>query len=185
MIKDHYGAVKGELSLFEVVGGEWRPLLRQANMVTYQGSDAMARMAGGTAQINGVYFVFRNSPAAMPIVADKSNNAATYASIGSSPNRNFVRVPLAADPVYSASSAFYSGNRAVFMAVTDGTSIYLPGVPVVDGTSVFYHVALMCVPDFDEQTDDLVFSCADLATPQTKTAGAQIGLRWTVTFTTP
>lgn len=173
----------GELELSYVYpDGRWEHICTQHNLITDQGSDILAKALAGTFTVNGMYLVFRNDSGAVPIVADKTNVADTYAT--ASANRSFCRVTAMGAPVFTSSSAEYLNNRVAFLAVTDGTSFY-PSIPVTDGTSVFYHSALMAIPDFDTQDTDLVFSCSDLTTAITKIAGAQIGVRWTITFETP
>jgi hypothetical protein len=162
--------------------GRWEPIGGQHNLVTNQGSDILAKALAGQLSVNGMYMVFRNDVGATPIVADVTNTADTYAT--SSANRSFCRVTAMGSPVFTTSDAAYVNNEVAFLAVTDGVSFF-PAVPVTDGTSVFYHSALVAIPDFDTQDDDQIFSCSDLSTAITKIAGAQIGIRWTITFETP
>lgn len=183
MNKDKFSTVKGRLEIFHVYpGGRWDKIHSQSNLITNQGSDILAKAITNNLRVNGMYLVFRNDSGATPIPADKTNVAATYAT--ASANRSFARVTTMGDPIFTASDADYSFNEVTFLAVTDGTSFF-PSVPVTDGTSVFYHTALVAMPDFETQTSDLVFSCTDLSTTVTKIAGAQIGVRWTITFVTP
>jgi hypothetical protein len=183
MSKDIFKNVKGRLEISYVYpGNRWEKIHEQSNLVTNQGSDILAKALAGKMNVNGMYLVFRNAPSATPIVADKANVAATYAT--ASTNRSFVRVTTMGEPIFTASDSDYQNNEVTFMAVTDGTSFY-PSVPVTDGSSVFYHSALVAMPSFSDQTTDAIFSCADMSTPITKIAGAQIGLRWIITFVTP
>jgi len=171
--------VKGTIELFKVDGDKWDLVHKQHNLVTYQGSDILAKALAGDLNINMMYMVFENDPAAVRISEDLSDVAATYAD--SSANRSFVRVTTMGDPVYTSEGTDYQTNQVAFLAVTDGISFF-PAVPVTDGTSVFYHTALVASTDFDDQTEDMIFSCADLTTDISKVAGAQIGIRWTITF---
>jgi len=174
--------VKGMIQLYAVRGNDWELLDTQHNLVTYQGADILAKACAGALNINAMYMVFENDPSAIRISEDLGNIASTYAD--SSPNRSFVRVSTMGEPVYTSSDSDYQNNEVAFLAVTNGISEF-PLVPVTDGTSVFYHSALVAAPDMDDQTEDLVFSCADLSTEPTKVAGAQIGIRWTLTFEAP
>jgi hypothetical protein len=162
--------------------GRWELIHSQPNLITNEGSDVMAKALAGQLTVNGMYLVFRNDSGATPIVADKTNTADTYAT--PSANRSFCRVTAMGLPIFTASGADYQTNKVEFLAVTDGTSFY-PSVPVTDGTSVFYHSALMALPDYTDQSLDKIFSCSDLSVAITKIAGAQIGIRWTITFETP
>ena len=174
--------VVGRIQIFRVSDGKWILIDEKKNLVTYGGSDILAKALANELKVNCIYVVFENNPAAIRISTDASNIAATYAT--SSPNRSFVRVPTMGDPVYSSTDPDYANNEVSFLGVTDGSSEF-PAVPVTDGVSVFYHSALVAAPDMDDQTKDVVFSCANFSSDQTKVAGAQIGIRWTLTFTSP
>jgi len=175
--------VKGTIELFNVSDGVWGDCIhKQHNLITYQGADILAKAIAGDLNINAVYIVFENDSGAIRISEDLGNIAATYAD--SSANRSFVRVSTMGEPVFTADGTDYQSNQVTFLAVTDGISFF-PAVPVTDGTSVFYHSALVSAADMDDQTEDLIFSCADLTTDITKVAGANIGIRWTITFEAP
>jgi len=161
--------------------GTWETIA-QSNLVTYGGSDIMAKALAGQVNINAMYLVFENAPGAINITEDKTNDAATYQA--SSANRSFCRVTTIGEPSFSTSGSDYSNNKVTFLAVTDGTSYHV-GVPITDSTSVFYHSALIASPDFSDASEDLVFSCSDFSTTITKIAGAQIGVRWTLQIETP
>lgn len=182
MMDKAFGRVKGFIELYEVRGGDWKPVWAGPNLVANQAADIMASvLAGGTA-VNGMYLVYRNDPGAVSITPDKTNTAATYAA--ASANRGLVRVTTIGEPSLAQVGSDYVNNKITFVGVTDG-SAFFPLVPVVDGTSVFYTAALVSIPDELTQADDLIFSCGDLGTAITKAAGAQVGLRWSITFTNP
>lgn len=179
-MKELFNKVKGHIELFQVDSDEWKAIQDQHNLVTYEGADILAKAVAGALNINTMYLVFENDSGAIRISEDLGNIAGTYAD--TSPNRGYVRVSTMGEPVYTSSGDDYNNNEVAFLAVTDGTA---EGATVTDGTSVFYHTALVASPDFDDQTDDLIFSCSDLSTEITKVAGAQIGIRWTLTFEAP
>jgi len=181
-MKELFKNVKGMIEIFNVYGDRWELIHKQHNLVTYQGADVMAKAMAGDLTLNAVYMAFENDPSAIRISEDLSNIAGTYAD--SSPNRSFVRVSTMGAPVYTSDGDDYQHNQVSFLAVTDGSSFF-PAVPVTDGTSVFYHTALVAAPDMDDQSDDLVYACSDLTTDISKVAGANIGIRWTVTFEAP
>jgi hypothetical protein len=181
-MRDIAPAAKGRITLFEVTDGEWRQCHQQDNMVTYSGADAMALMATGSSSINAIYLVYRNDPGAINITADKSNTADVYGA--SVTNRGVVRITTLGEAALTSSAAEYEGNKATFMGVSDGTTMF-PSTPVTDGVSVFYHAALVCAPNISDQEDDIIFSCADFSTVQTKVAGAQLGVKWEIIFLAP
>ncbi len=171
--------MKGEIELYSVQDDVWTFNYKQHNLIAYDGSDVLAKALAGDLNINLMYLVFENDPAAVRISEGLANDAATYAA--TSPNRSFVRVSTIGEPVYSASTSNYVNNKVVFLGITDGTT-QVPSVPVTDGTSVFYHSALVASVEGAAQDEDKIFSCSDLTTEITKIAGAQIGIRWTITF---
>jgi hypothetical protein len=179
-MKELLNKVRGTIEVFNVKDGDWELVHKQHNLVTYQGADILAKAVAGALNINTMYLVFENDAGAIRISEDLGNIAATYAETSS--DRGYVRVSTMGEPIYSASTDDYTNNEVVFLGVTDGTS---EGDTVEDGTSVFYHTALVAAPDADDQTEDLIFSCTDLTTEISKVAGAQIGIRWTLTFEAP
>lgn len=182
MIRDGVSRnVKGFIEAYEVREGRpWRLLAARGNLIANQAADIEALALATGAAINGMYLVYENNGSATPITPDVLNTAATYAT--PSADRGLVRISTLGEPAIATSSDIYTGNMVSFVGVTDG-SVFFPGVPVIDGTSSFYTAALVLMPDFTDQSKDLVFSCGDLSTAITKVAGAQIGLRWTLTFT--
>jgi len=174
---------KGHVEVFLVKDGKWTKVGETHNDICYEGMDILAKAVHGDLAINTIYLVFENNAAAADITVDAANTYATYTAAEA--NRSFVRVATLGDPIYDTTdSAKYDYNQVVFLGVTDGTT-YFPAIPVTDSTSVFYHTALVASPDFDDITQDEIFSCADLTTTVTKVAGAQIGIRWTITFDLP
>lgn len=174
--------VHGSIEPFMLVAGDVRRYGEQCNMTVNSLNDAMALALGSGLRVNGMYLVYRNDPGATPIAPAKTNTAATYAA--ATANRGLVRVSTIGTPAISSGDALYTGNKVTVIGVTDGTAFFST-VPVIDGTSVFYHTALVCIQDFDNQSRDIIISCADLTNPLTKLAGAQIGNRWTLTFAIP
>ena len=179
MLSDNKKTVKGRLDIFLVKDGIWEPVYSQSNLVANGASDICALTATGKRTIDTMYLCFENDPSAVDYVADAANTAAYYAT--ASANRSFVRVATLGEPVIESTGPEYTGNKVTFMGVTDGTSFF-PSVPVTDSTSVFYHAALVSAPADDSQAADMIFSCTDLATPITKIAGSNIGIRWAITF---
>ena len=174
---------RGYVEMFLVRDGIWTPIGSVHNDICYDGMDIMAKALHGDLAINAMYLVFENDAGAADITVDAANTYATYTAAEA--NRSFVRISTLGDPIYSSTDAtIYENNRVVFLGVTDGTS-YFPAIPVTDATSVFYHTALVAAPDFTDETEDKIFSCAALSPTVTKVAGAQVGVRWTITFDLP
>jgi hypothetical protein len=181
-MNENFKRIAGHFQVYLVRDGKWELMQEQCNMTTYSGADLLGKALAGQLSANTIYIVFENDPSAVRISPDVENDAATYAA--ASANRSFVRVSTMGSPTFTASGSEYDSNKVTFLGVTDGSSFF-EAIPVTDGTSVFYHAALVASPDADDQTQDVVFSCGDLTTDLTKVAGAQIGIRWDITFTTP
>ena len=174
--------VTGCIEIHEVRNNTWRFIAAGHNLICNQAADIQAMALGAGLTLNGMYMVYRNTVGATPITPDKYNTATTYAT--PSANRGMTRVSTLGDPTLSVLGADYLSNRVTLVGVTDG-SAFFPAVPVIDGTSVFYTAALVLMRDITDQAQDMIFSCGDLTTAITKVAGAQVGLRWTLTFTNP
>jgi len=90
------------------------------------------------------------------------------------------------NPTYSATQSKYVGNKATFLAVSDGTNSN--GATVIDGTTQFYVLGLVAIPDIDTQTSDHLISMASIKdtggsfSPITKIANSQVGFKWSVKF---
>jgi hypothetical protein len=175
--------VKGQIELSWVKDGIWVPFHKQSNLIAYGSADICASAVAGLRQINGMYIGFENDSGAVEYTPGAANDAAYYAT--EETDRSFVRVTTLGEPIIETSDEdFYAGNKITFLGVTDGTTFF-PATPLTDSTSVLYHSALISIADSGDQIDDLVFSNADFSTPVTKVAGAQLGVRWELTFTKP
>ena len=72
------------------------------------------------------------------------------------------------------------------MSMAEKASAKIPPGPAEPAAaSRNYTAALVLMRDITDQAQDMIFSCGDLTTAITKVAGAQVGLRWTLTFTNP
>lgn len=175
--------VKGLIELSWVKNGIWTPFHKQSNLIAYGSGDICAAAVAGLRKINGMYIAFENDAGADNYVPGSDNDAAYYATEVA--NRSFVRVTTLGEPIIEASDANYTGNRITFLGVTDGTTFLT--APLTDSLSVFYHSALVSIDDEGDgaQADDIIFSNADFSTTVTKVAGAQLGVKWEITFAKP
>jgi len=173
--------IKGHREFFQVTNGVWEKIGEDHNMITNEGVNILAKAITNKAHINAMYLCFENTDTTNYNEA-KTNNAEYYAGIAA--NRGIVRISTLGEPIFSDSDSQYSHNKVTFLGVSDGTTMF-PTVTVQDGTSIFYHTALVAMSDSEDQTKDMIFSCGDLTVPITKIAGSQIGIRWTITFTSP
>jgi hypothetical protein len=137
--------------------------------------------------IGGMYLEFENvadpaSVVALPAVSrDASQGIGYYNGLASSPDRDYLRVPLTVglldktDPI-----KFPNGNVATFFAQTSGVQ-GVHGKPFSDANnSKVYGGALVAFVDKDDFTRDLVYARSYLAAgdQQVKLPTSQIGLEW-------
>lgn len=153
-------------------------VVRGHNLITYEGADLVTRLLGGslTSPINMMYIEFENG-AANP-VASRTQGRAYYAALVAP--RDYLRVPLIAQPAYSASDGNYTSNVVRFAAMTSGST----GV-VGETFNTSSHVvgaALVLATDLEAAGQDLVLSRYYLDAELVKASGREIVVQWSVTF---
>jgi hypothetical protein len=111
-----------------------------------------------------------------------------YQTTGSDATKTFMRVPLLADPTFTASDVIYNNNRAVFTAISDGVAaVPIAGNEVTPGTSLVYGAALAWL-DPQDMVNDVLYSAVTFTTEASIIdelpiiAGAQVGVRWAQRF---
>jgi len=147
-------------------------------------------------RIRGMYIEYQNvassiDPATVPAYT-RSANLTYYQGLSGLGDVGYLRVPLAATPGMTVSSALQPylgvdapvGNVLTCMALTAGVA-GVNGVPFTVGvTSKLFGAALIAAPDWDDPTQDLVFARAyapsglQVVVP----LGSQIVTTWDVTF---
>jgi hypothetical protein len=185
---DRYCGFKGKVEIFrQYTDGSQETLLKQDNLILNSGPDLMARVLAGKTDsiVNGMYLEYKNTAPTAPTIAEARD---TSYYTGLTGDTGFVRVSTLSEPSFSASDTIYSNNQVSFVAITDGTTE--SSANIVDGTSQFYSAALVAIPDFTDQSTDVLFSASnftnssDVLVPIIKVANAQIGVRWTIQFET-
>ncbi len=176
-MKELFNGIKGDLEFFSVVKDKWTPIHKQQNMIVTEGASILASALAGNRKVDTMYLVFRNADGALDIVADTDNKVTDYTV--ESANRGTLRIPILGDPVFTSSEE-YSNNIITFLGVSDVSESW--GASLMDGSSTVYHTALA---SSDKEGADLIFSCADITVPITKIIGAQIGIKWNITFNRP
>jgi len=173
--------MKGRVEVFTVQDGLWRPVRAFSNTIVYTGYDAMARAVAGDADyaVTGMYVIYKNGVPSQDVVP--ATRTAAYYPLLADPY-GYVRVRTLSLPVFTTSDpAKYSSNIATFTAVTDGTRA--GGAPIIDGTSQFFSLALVAMPDYGHQSGDTLVAAASIMdgatfAPLTKLANSQLGFRW-------
>lgn len=167
------------------ITGRWLP-----NLVLYEWGAIVGRqlVTGGTAyKIGGMYIEFENegdpdTPAVAPgLSRDADQGVAYYNALSTSPDRDYLRVPLVAATLESSDEVKYpKGNLMTFFAQTSGVA-GVWGRPFSDASnSRVFGAALVATPDWGDATQDLVLSRVylDAADQQVKLPTSQVGIEW-------
>lgn len=140
-------------------------------------------------KINGMYLEYQNvANAADPVtppVFDRSDGVDYYNALSSSPDIDYVRVPVVAATLTSTDETLFPlGNLLSFFAQSQAaTTTGVHGKDFSDtGISKIFGGALVAIPDVNDRTKDLVFSrfYVETAEQQAKLATSQIGLEWSI-----
>lgn len=176
--------------LFNPKTGATRKMIQRRNSVLYSGADLLARLlATGAPKLNAMYIEFKNLAAPVdPIVPpayDRSGGLAYYNGLDSSPDTDFIRVPLLAEPARTSSDAeLYDANQLTIFAQTEGL-VGFHGKPFSpSANSAVFGAALIGSPDLGDQTQDLVFARVYTGIDKLlKEEGHEIGVTWVVRLT--
>lgn len=142
--------------------------------------------------IGGMYIEFENvadpdDPVTPPVVTRGPGEGIDYYNdLGTSPNRDYLRVPLIAGTLeVSDADKFPKGNMPVFFAQTSGL-VGTHGKPFSDvNNSKVFGAALVAFVDKDDATRDLVLSrwYAGAGDQQAKLPTSQVGVEWRLKLT--
>ena len=156
------------------------------NTVVYEGIDILAKLlAGQSLEINTMYLEFQNGGTTPTVVVDPSEGRSYYAALDAGlSTRDYIRVPLTADPVLSTTdSTKFVSNRATFLAMSTGVIEGEGGKPFsAAAVSKVYGVALVAAASTSDPSQDLVFSRSYDLTPVTKRVNEEISISWPHTF---
>jgi len=188
--------VRGRISIWEIL--QFARILHhsQANQLQH-GWGAIITEAVGRGnrdfRIAGMYIEFENmadpsDPVAVPTF-DRDEGIDYYNDLASSSVRDFLRIPLVAAPAISIAAGYdgsfidgVTGNVMTFFAQTGGTQGF-HGKTFSDSTnSKVFGAALVAMPNFSDQSRDLVFARTylDVAGQIPKSPSSQIGVTWEV-----
>jgi hypothetical protein len=175
---------KGRIEVYRVFDEtDWLKVGECHNNILYAGYDAMAKALAGDATytITGMYLEYKNGVPSQPVIPMDRTTQYYFDLVAP---YGFVRLRTLSNPTYSTSDAAkYSHNVVTFLGVTDGTSA--GGAPIIDGTSQFFSLALVAIPNIDDRREDHMVSAAALMNgavfaPVTKQANSQLGFRWSL-----
>jgi len=173
---------------FDEKTGVVKKVVAQPNIIPYQGADVMAKALSGDVDlaVAAVLFEFQNTVGAISIPTPTRDEGIDYYlnTIPLTPNRDYLRVALAAPAAFSSSdSAKYAGNQVSFFAISTGTQ-GIHGEPFSHAAnSKVFGVGLVATPTPDQYTQDKLFSRSyDGFDPVPKEDGYQIGAQYVIRF---
>jgi hypothetical protein len=170
-------------------------MIARHNLVLYGGADILSKLLSGAAgyHVSTMYLEYINLPSpGDPIVVptfDRTGGVSYYNSLASSPDTDFMRVPLQIAPTLSSSNEdLYAFNKATFIGISEGT-VGFHGKPFGPASnSAVYGAALVATPSPTDQAEDIVFSrvyageVSGWSEAIAKGAGIQIAATWTIQF---
>jgi hypothetical protein len=187
---------QGEYCLFEIAeDGTWSPCFDgfRRNTLLYTWGHLAAQCIGRGDRryhIAVMYLEFENSSDTIAVpIFHPEDGVEYYDGLASSPNRDYLRVPIEASPNimvapgYEALLAPDLGNRIVFAAQT-GSGVGIHGKPFSDGAgSKVFGIALAAAPSLADPTADILLARGyyDPADQITKTA-RQLAAVYRITF---
>ena len=161
--------------------------IERHNLVLYSGADILASLlAGQGTPVNAMYMEFKNMVTVVPITPpafDRTGGIAYYNGLSSSPDTDFVRLPLLINPTVASTGVNYQGNQVTFFGISEGLTGFFgkPFTPAANST--VYGAALVSAPSMADQTQDRVFARIYTGIDQiTKEIGQEIGITWVTQF---
>lgn len=142
-------------------------------------------------KIGGMYLEYQNvanpaDPVTAPVIG-REDGITYYDELSSSPDIDYIRVPLVATTLTSSDADYFpGGNVLTFFAQSQAAT--LTGVHGKDfsdtAISKIFGGALVAIPEINDRTQDLVFSrfYVETAEQQVKLATSQIGVGWEITL---
>lgn len=160
------------------------------NLILYGGADILGRLLAGQADyaVNMIYLEFQNTVGVItPPTVGREDGIAYYNGLSSSPDTDFLRLPLLVNPSVDASEANYDSNQVTFFAESEGLTGFFGKTFDQSASSMVFGAALVAAPDPTDQSKDVVFSrvyIGELGWTDAidKQDGKQIGVTWAIRF---
>lgn len=163
-------------------------MVQSHNDVLYEGADIMAHLLRGESDyaVTTMYLEFKNlavpGDPITPPTFDRTGGTSYYNTLGSSPDIDFVRVPLLITPELSASGDNYEGNQLTFFGQSEGTIGFHGKAFSPAANSTVFGAALVAAPTPNDQSGDRIWSRTYSVGDIAKQAGQEIGVTWVVRF---
>jgi len=168
------------MSMDRITGKVYKEVFSK-NLVLYGGADILAKLLAGNSNyaISGLYIEYDNAGGTpTPPAFDRSADKSYYDGLISDPNRDYLRVSLAAAPLFTASSSDYDFNRLTFLGISDGTVGVHGKVFSSAANSTVFGAALYCAVDPSDSSQDLIYARTYSTGALAKAAGLSIGVSW-------
>lgn len=184
-------SVKGFVRFYarELSSGRTSKVIERPNLVLFEGADVLAQLLSGARgyHVNTMYLEFKNlaapGDAITPPSFDRGDGIAYYNGLISSPDTDFLRVPLTVGPLVESSGGDYAGNQTTFFGISEGT-VGFHGKPFLPSSnSAIFGAALIASPDPADQSLDKVYARVYTGIDKIlKQTGFEIGVTWTTRF---
>lgn len=181
----------------EVEGAQLEQLAQHANQHQYGWGHSVARALRGERLygLGGMYFEFENvadpeDPVTIPTYG-REEGLEYYTDLALSGVRDFIRAPLSLSPQLGIVTGYedyfedgVSGNQLTVFCQTQGTTGFHGKTFSAGANSKVFGAALVAIPDFGDQTQDIVFARLyfDVAEQTVKTPSSQFGIQWDLKF---
>lgn len=190
--------VRGRISLWDVYGDQSSLLFTKSNQLQYGWGFIAAQCIGRGRRdyrVSAMYMEFANvadpvDPVDVPTEFGRDVDMAYYSDLAFSADRDYLRVPLAQDPMLTIEEGYESyfaegtGNKLTYFALSQGTQ-GVNGKTFSDSVnSKLIGLALVATPVWADRTQDVVFARTyfDAADQALKEASHQIGSTWETVF---
>jgi hypothetical protein len=170
-------------------------VFQQKNLIMHEGADIMAGLLSGDMRFvpSHMYFLYENtnSPITPPPELTRADGRSFFASItGSSPNQDWLRVPIITRPRISIVGEEYSGNVVTFSASSAASDTLQGESPAhnyfgssgANGPSKVFSLALVAGVNPNTNREDKIFSRLNLQTPMSLPAGHHLTFYWMIKF---
>lgn len=183
--------VEGIVSLYQIPeNGDWIKVSESSNQLQWSWGEIACHLFGSgnpAFKISAMYIEFENT-ALIPSTPSYSREEGIeyYEGLATSGTKDFLRVPLLAEPSKTVASGYsnINFNRLTFTAQTSGVQ-GVHGKTFSDSvSSKVYGLALVATPVWSDRTQDLIFARKYYLTADqvAKQASSQIGVSWVETF---
>ena len=178
--------------------GRITPVLRQKNLILFEGADIMAGLLAGNPLLvpSYMYLQYHNTSGTVltPPAITRGDGRSYFNSItGTSPKQDWLRIPIITTPkvlVTPDDSSDYQGNGVIFTGSSAASQTLLGESPAhnyyaasgANGPSNVFALALAAAPVPQNGALDKLFSRINLTTPLAMQPGSHLTFYWAISF---